>query len=107
MRETDRPHLPESLTRPGIDDSPSRVMRTLYEATLAVYFDGGWFEAYVSAPTAAADQFTLWYNNAHDYKVGWERTEIHPAALERELRERDWQLVADTHVPETEANHGE
>jgi hypothetical protein len=107
MCDIDRPHLPGLLTHCSTDRPPRDVMQTLYETSLAVSFDGGWFEAYVTAPAPAADRFTLRYNNEHDYEAGWERTEIHPAALKRELRERDWQLVADLQVPKVEAAHDE
>lgn len=105
MGKTDRPHLPGSLTHSGTDRPPHDVIQTLYESAMAVYFDGGWFEAYVSAPVA--DRFTLRYNNEHDHGADWERTQIHPAALKRELRERDWQLVAAIQVPRTETSHAD
>lgn len=102
--QIDRPRLPGSLTHSNTDRSPRDVMQTLYEASMAVYFDESWFEAYVMAPTAVADHFTLWYNNANDHSAGWERTQIRPSALKRDLQHRDWQLVADTAVPPTEAD---
>jgi hypothetical protein len=107
MGKTDCPHLPGSLTHLGTDRPLRDVMRTLYEAALAVHFDGRWFEAYVNAPAAAADRVLLRYNNEHDPRAGWERTQMHPAALTRALRQRDWQLVAATHVPTVEASHAE
>jgi hypothetical protein len=107
MCESDRPHLSGSLTRGGTARSPRDVMRTLYEAAMAIYFDEPWFEAYVSAPAAAADRFVLRYNNANDPSTGWARTQMHPAVLTRALRQRDWQLVADTTVPPVEAPNAE
>lgn len=86
MCETDRLHLSGSLTRGGTARPPRDVMRT---------------------PAAAADRLLLRYNNKHDHGAGWEATQMHPAALIRELRQRDWLIVDRTHVPTAEASYAE
>jgi hypothetical protein len=83
---------------------PHDVIRLLQEASVAVYFECSGFDAYVTAPAAAIDGFTVRYTDECEPTAGWEQTNIHPAAFERELHQRDWQFVAATRVPEVVTN---